>query len=129
MRNQSFYIFGGLVVLALVLIYFYGANGRRYEGFSDGNPKLTMYYVDWCPHCQHAKPDFEALASKSPLKVGAGSVDIALVNPEKNPDAAAGKPVKGYPTILLEKPGGEIVEYNGERNTDGYMQFLQQNIQ
>lgn len=128
MRNQSFYIFGGLVVFALALIYFYGANRRRYEGFSDGNAKLTMYYVDWCPHCQHAKPDFEKLVSKSPLKVGAGSVDITLVNPENTPEAAAGKPVKGYPTILLEKPGGEIVEYNGERNTDSYMQFLQQNI-
>jgi hypothetical protein len=51
-----------------------------------------------------------------------------MVNPEKTPEAAAGKPVKGYPTILLEKMTGEIVEYSGERNKDGYMAFLKENI-
>ena len=131
MRKQSFYIFGGVVLIALALIYFYGVNRngvQPYEGFSNGNSKLSMYYVDWCPHCTNAKPDFESMKAGGPLQVNGKSVDINMVNPEKTPEAAAGKPVKGYPTILLEKMTGEIVEYTGERNKEGYMAFLKENI-
>lgn len=129
MRNQNFYIFGGIILIALVLLYFYGTYRKHNEGFNDNSDsKLTMYFVDWCPHCTNAKPDFESMKAVSPLQVNGKPVSINMVNPESNPDAAAGKPVKGYPTILLEKSSGEIVEYNGERNKDGYMAFLKENI-
>jgi thiol-disulfide isomerase/thioredoxin len=128
MKKQSFYIIGAIIVIALVLVYFYGVS-RRAEGFSDsGSNSLTMYYVDWCPHCQTAKPDFEKLQSESPLQVNGTSVDINMVNPEKEPEAAKGKPVKGYPTILLQKASGEIVEYQGERAYAPLKDFLKENV-
>ena len=128
MRRQSLYIIVGLIIISLSAIYFYGVkNGINISGFTSGsgNAKLTMYFVDWCPHCKDAKPDFQSLGSS--VKVNGNSVDIAMVNPETNPEAAAGKPVKGYPTILFEKSSGEVIEYSGERNKAGYMAFLQSN--
>jgi thiol-disulfide isomerase/thioredoxin len=104
------------------------------DGFADGgsgsgtNPKLTMYYVDWCPHCTSAKPDFQSVMGNGTATINGKKVDIAMVNPEKDPDAAAGKPVKGYPTILFESPGGNIVEYSGERNKAGFLEFLKTNV-
>ncbi len=128
MKKQSFYIFGAMIVVALVLIYFYGVS-RRAEGFSDsGVSSFTMYYVDWCPHCQTAKPDFEKLKSESPLQVNGKQVEINMVNPENEPDAAKGKPVKGYPTILLQKASGETVEYQGERTYGPFKDFLKENV-
>lgn len=129
MKKQSFYVVGAMVIVALTLIYFYGV-GRRAEGFngSGGNSTLTMYYVDWCPHCTHAKPDFEKLKGESPLQVNGKNVEIGMVNPEKEPEAAKGKPVKGYPTILLQKPSGETVEYQGERAYGPLKEFLKENV-
>lgn len=132
MRRQSFYIFVGCVTVALVLLYFYGKAGwpLKREGFSGSGSgyNLTMYYVDWCPHCQSAKPDFEALRDASPVDVNGHVVEVGLVNPEKTPELTQGKPIKGYPTVILTKPSGEFVEYNGERNKSGYMSFLQSNV-
>jgi thiol-disulfide isomerase/thioredoxin len=129
MKQQALLLIAGLVVVALVLIYFYGmGSGRRYEGFDTGKNKFTMYYVDWCPHCQHAKPDFEALRDASPVDVNGQLVEVDMVNPEKNPELTKGKPIKGYPTILLTKSTGDIVEYEGSRDKEGYMSFLKNNL-
>ena len=125
----------GLIVAALVIIYFVGLPTNwsfKVDGFTDGgnssNPKLTMYYVDWCPHCTSAKPDFQSVMGNGTATINGKTVDVAMVNPEKDPAAAAGKPVKGYPTILFEKPGGNIVEYSGERNKAGFLEFLKENV-
>jgi thiol-disulfide isomerase/thioredoxin len=128
MKNQAFYIFAGVIVVALALIYFYGIS-KKSEGFSSDNKNtFTMYYVDWCPHCTHAKPDFEALRDASPVDINGQQVEFSMVNPEKTPELTKGKPIKGYPTIILTKAGGQSVEYSGERNKGGYMSFLQSNL-
>ena len=126
LEMKPLHIVVGLVVLALVLIYFYGFSSKR-EGFSSSSNKFTMYYVDWCPHCQSAKPDFEALKNASPVDSSGAPIEVSMVNPEKSPEAVQGKPIKGYPTIILEKSSGDFVEYSGERNLSGYTSFLKAN--
>ena len=51
-----------------------------------------------------------------------------MVEPEKEPEKAKGKTIKGYPTLLLEKANGETVEFDGERTPEGYAKFLEQNV-
>jgi hypothetical protein len=34
-------------------------------------------------------------------------------------------PVKGYPTFLYSDAAGKIVEFNGPRTADGFMNFLE----
>ena len=132
---KPLHIIVGLIITALVIIYFVGLPSNwsfKVDGFTDGgngsNPKLTMYYVDWCPHCTSAKPDFQSVMGNGTATINGKTVDVAMVNPEKDPNAAAGKPVKGYPTILFESPGGNIVEYSGERNKAGFLEFLKTNV-
>jgi hypothetical protein len=36
--------------------------------------------------------------------------------------------VKGYPTFLLQKTDGSIVEYKGARDTSGYLEFLNKEL-
>jgi len=50
-----------------------------------------------------------------------------MVNAETNPEAVKDLNVKGYPSFLLSK-GGKIIEFNGPRSADGFMDFLKQNI-
>ena len=91
---------------------------------------FTMYYADWCPHCQSAKPEFKELVNKGYIGEGRTRCKVRMISVEENPEAvkAAPKPVNGFPTFLLETPGGEVYEYQGSRNTEGYLKFLNEKL-
>ena len=122
-----------LALLVLAAMYSYGISfGRGMQGFQNPTPPakntFTMYYADWCPHCQSVKPEFTELSNKGAITVGDKSCEVRMVDAAKNPDAAKGKPVKGFPTFLLETTDGKVLEYQGERNTDGWLSFINQNL-
>jgi thiol-disulfide isomerase/thioredoxin len=93
-----------------------------------GDYSFTMYYADWCGHCKNAKPDFESLASSGPVIVNGKKCNVNMVSPEKEPEKAKDKPIRGFPTFLFESPNGQIVEYKGERNADSYLKFINESL-
>ena len=113
-----------IIGVAIVFLWF---NKHRLEGFEnaeDGEDiyAFEMYYVDWCPHCVHAKPEFDKLGSIQ--TIGGKKVACKRIEAEKNPDQVRGK-VRGYPTIRLYDPAGKMVdEYRGDRKEDGFLSFL-----
>lgn len=117
----------GLLIVGAVYMAF---KGKSMAGFQNPSPvsenTFTMYYADWCPHCQSAKPAFKDLAAKGYVGEGKGRCKIRMVGLEENPEEmkAAGGKIKGFPTFLLETPGGQTYEYEGERNVDGYLKFI-----
>jgi thiol-disulfide isomerase/thioredoxin len=120
-------------IMGLLLMYGLGISFNRglIQGFQSGAPDgttFTMYYADWCGHCQTAKPEFSEFAKQGVLKIGGQDCKIRMISPEKEPEAAAGKQIKGFPSFLLETADGKTVEYSGERNTAGYMAFLKANL-
>lgn len=123
-----------LGVLSLVAMYALGLkfnNPQVIQGFQGGAPAMntfTMYYADWCGHCQQAKPAFTEFAAAGTIKVGEKDCVVRMVSPEKEPEKAKGKTIKGFPTFLLETTDGKVVEYTGERNVDGYTAFLNTNL-
>ena len=121
-----------LFVVGVVLIFVW-ARSVKYEGFENNgldasyitaNPyKFHMYYVDWCPHCHAAKPEFEKLGST--VTIGGKSVAVEAIEAEKNPEKVLGKP-NGYPTIQLYSAEGKLVdEYKGDRTEAGFRSFLE----
>jgi len=120
-----------VVVLLLVL----GTIGRGREGFisgfgTSGAPPVasfTLYYADWCPHCQTVKPDFKAFAENGVVTVNGKNVAVSMIE-ESEKDKMAGKQVKGFPTFLFETAAGETIEYNGPRTKDAWMDFLAKNV-
>lgn len=122
-------------ILSLVTMYAMGVNFNRslLQGFQSGAgaPAMntfTMYYADWCGHCQSAKPEFTKFSEQGTITVGNQSCKIRMISPEHDPDSVKGKNIKGYPSFLLETVDGQTVEYTGERNTAGYMSFLNANL-
>lgn len=124
-----------LFVLGVVLIFVWARN-CKYEGFENNgldasyvtaNPyKFHMYYVDWCPHCHSAKPEFEKLGSK--MTIGGKAVSVEAIEAEKNPEKVLGKP-NGYPTIQLYDAEGKMVdEYKGDRMEAGFRSFLEDTL-
>jgi len=122
-------------LLGLTAVYGLGISfGRGLQGFqnlSGPAPAMntfTMYYADWCPHCQTVKPEFTEFSNRGTIEVGGKKCQIMLVDAAKNPDAAKGKPVKGFPTFLLETTEGKVLEYQGERNTAGWLAFINEKM-
>lgn len=122
-----------LALLALGMFYGFGFSfGRSRQGFQNSPApamnSFTMYYADWCPHCQSIKPEFTEFSKKGPIEVGGKKCEIRMIDAANNPEATKGKPVKGFPTFLLETTDGKIVEYQGDRNTDGWLSFINKNM-
>jgi thiol-disulfide isomerase/thioredoxin len=102
-----------------------GPGGTRhllYEPFASSSATFTMFGVDWCPHCTSAKPIVESLKAS----MTNADVTVRVVNPEKEPQAAEGFQIDGYPTFYLEK-AGQKTKYSGPRTVEGMKAFLQQN--
>lgn len=122
-----------LAVIGLLAMYALGMTQGRgiISGFQNPAPDtntFTMYYADWCGHCQQAKPGFTEFASKGTVNVNGVDCTIRMISPENEPDKVKGKNIKGYPSFLLETVDGKTVEYTGERTADGYMSFLNSNL-
>jgi thiol-disulfide isomerase/thioredoxin len=124
-----------LAIIVLVVLYSMGVSlGFDIQGFqnlSGPAPAMntfTMYYADWCPHCQSVKPEFNEFSNRGSIEVGGKKCQIMMVDAAKNPDATKGKPVKGFPTFLLETTDGKILEYQGERNTEGWLSFINEKM-
>jgi thioredoxin-related protein len=92
------------------------ANKRTHEVI------IYFFNVDWCPHCTSTKPEFEKLGSTQ--TIGGKTVRCVYVNPEKEPEAAKGFAVDGYPTLILQKSDGTQVKHSGPRTQAGFLEFL-----
>lgn len=127
-KNNLLFLTVGVALAALLLLHYFAGTASP-EGFSsEGAPTFTMYYADWCPHCKDVKPIFQKFMRSGSLEVNKKLVFIDMIEAEKNPDKTKGKPVKGYPTFLLEKPDGTYVEYPGERDEAGWAAWLKENV-
>lgn len=123
-----------LVIAAIVVLaaYWLWKNyAVRREGFAqprdstgEGTLTCTMYYVDWCPHCKTAKPEWEKLMDTFNGKIINGKkILVVSIDCEKYPEAA--KEAKlGYPTFKFDLDGQKL-DFNGERKFNSFKQFIE----
>ena len=90
--------------------------------------ELILFYVDWCPHCKTAKPEWNNLKEECEGKTINGykvifteinctneSVDIEKMVKQYN--------IEGYPTIKLLKDG-QVIEFDAKPTQKTLDQFL-----
>jgi thiol-disulfide isomerase/thioredoxin len=95
---------------------------------SSKNVELLFFYVDWCPHCKTAKPDWEELKSEYENKTINGyHVKFTEINCTEESteivDLINKYNIEGYPTVKLLKDG-QIIEYDAKPSKDTLTQFL-----
>jgi thiol-disulfide isomerase/thioredoxin len=120
-----------IVVLAAYWLWKnYGSRLRR-EGFGDqkgsepGTLTCTMYYVDWCPHCKTAKPEWKKLMDMFHGKtINGKKVLVVSIDCEKYPDVAKKQNVTGYPTFKFDLDGKPL-NFNGERQFNEFKRFIE----
>jgi thiol-disulfide isomerase/thioredoxin len=118
---------GAAVILAVLLAIRYLNSRNGFEGFERADT-FTLYYAKWCPHCKTIAPVFADFSKDGSVTVGGKTVFLAMVEADEDADKMKGKPVKGFPTFLLEKANGQNVEFDGERSPEGWKTWLSNNL-
>lgn len=85
---------------------------------------LVEFYAPWCGHCKALAPKYDELAEKLS---GVEHITIAKMDATANEVDHPGVDVRGFPTIKFFKAGDKenVVDYDGEREVDGFISFLQ----
>jgi thiol-disulfide isomerase/thioredoxin len=89
---------------------------------------LMLFYVDWCPHCKTAKPEWESLKADYEDKVINGYtvhfVEYNCTNESAENSQLMDKyNIEGYPTIKLVKDN-QVIEYDAKPTKATMEQFL-----
>ena len=95
---------------------------------SNKSANLMLFYVDWCPHCKTAKPEWDNLKSEYEGKIINGytlsftEYNCTTESPETEELMNKYK-IEGYPTVKLLKDN-QIVEYDAKPTKSTMEQFL-----
>ena len=86
-----------------------------------------LFYVDWCPHCKTAKPEWESLKSEYDGKsINGYTINFMEYNCTTESDEVSQLMdkynIEGYPTIKLLKDG-TVIEYDAKPTKDTIIQF------
>eukprot|EP00095_Tigriopus_kingsejongensis_P001310 snap_masked-scaffold1226_size54525-processed-gene-0.1 protein:Tk01310 transcript:snap_masked-scaffold1226_size54525-processed-gene-0.1-mRNA-1 annotation:"disulfide-isomerase a3 precursor" len=85
---------------------------------------LVMFYAPWCGHCKRMKPEFDKagdlLANHDP-PIHFAKVDCT----EAGKDTCARFEVRGYPTLKIFRGGELAQDYNGPREVQGIVKYMQ----
>lgn len=94
------------------------------DNFGDivGKEKLVFvkFFAPWCGHCQAMAEDFKKVAAELKGKAVLGDVDATVEE-----DLAKKYNIDGFPTLKLFADGEEVVDYNGGRDKESMMRFIE----
>jgi len=86
---------------------------------------FVEFYASWCGHCKKLAPIYEELGD---LMASNDDIIIAKMNvPENDLPAGSTISIEGFPTLMLVDANNKIIEYNGDRDLDGFVDFLKTN--
>jgi len=95
---------------------------------SNKTATLMLFYVDWCPHCKTAKPEWDSLKAEYDGKTINGYnlslIEYNCTNESEEVSQLMDKySIEGYPTIKLVKDN-QIIEYDAKPTKSTMEQFL-----
>ncbi len=128
MKIRFWYLVAVIIGL-LVLLRFIQRSKEGFQSGSGGADVFTMYYADWCPHCKAVKPAFQEWSKNGFVTIAGKNVQVRMVEQSEKPEEVAAKGVKGFPTFMLETADGKQVEFQGDRTPEGYLKFLEEQLQ
>lgn len=133
----------GLIIVGIVVYYFLQPGQKNLykpsqastsleEGFAsnDGSKsaELILFYVDWCPHCKTAKPEWETTKSTfDGKKINGYKVvftDVNCTNETKEIEKmVTNYKIEGYPTIKLIKDG-QVIDFDAKPTQSSLTHFI-----
>lgn len=81
---------------------------------------FVKFFAPWCGHCQSMAEDFKKTATE--LK---GKAVLADVDATTEEELAKKYNIDGFPTLKLFADGEEVVDYNGGRDKESMIRFIE----
>ena len=129
MKTRFIYLIGVIIGLLVLLRFIQKSREGFTNDIAGAADTFTLYYAEWCPHCKTVKPAFTEWSKNGFVTAAGKNVKVRMVEQSENPEEVASKGIKGFHTFLLETADGKKVEFQGERNPDGYLKFLEEQLQ
>ena len=87
-----------------------------------------MFYVDWCPHCKTAKPEWDKVKQQYNGKTINGTTilfkEVNCTNETADVQEMISQyKIEGYPTIKLLK-GNQVIDFDAKPTQDSLTKFL-----
>jgi thioredoxin-like negative regulator of GroEL len=114
-----------LVLAAVLLTIMFGAifNGTKQNSEGLANQKeFVLVHMTGCGHCKTLMPEWKSAEKDNNTGISMRAVEM---NEGDGPELCKKHNITGFPTILLLENGKKVADYNGERNKDGLLKFLQ----
>lgn len=92
-------------------------------GSGTGTSTFGLYYSPNCGHCRDFYPKWQEITNT----VKMNGVKFFEVNCNEDEDKCRIAQIQAYPTMLLQKPDGTTLPYDGERTKDGIVNFIRSN--
>jgi thioredoxin-like negative regulator of GroEL len=89
--------------------------------------KLCLCFTEWCGHSRNFLSEWKKIKNEIKSRGELNTVCIEY-NCENDKKMCENYNVRGYPTLLLHKENGEVVNYNGPRETEEIIKFVKQSI-
>jgi thiol-disulfide isomerase/thioredoxin len=126
-----------LFVVGLIIISYFMFNSFNkekntpsvsHQSSGGKEAEIILFYVDWCPHCKTAKPEWEQVKSEYQGKTINGYTivftEINCTNESPEVEKLINNyKIEGYPTIKLLKDG-QVIEYDAKPSKATLIQFL-----
>eukprot|EP00735_Rhodelphis_limneticus_P009001 TRINITY_DN2459_c0_g2::TRINITY_DN2459_c0_g2_i1::g.8740::m.8740 TRINITY_DN2459_c0_g2::TRINITY_DN2459_c0_g2_i1::g.8740 ORF type:complete len:492 (+),score=192.22,sp/P55059/PDI_HUMIN/37.23/4e-88,Thioredoxin/PF00085.15/1.5e-29,Thioredoxin/PF00085.15/8.6e+02,Thioredoxin/PF00085.15/9.4e-26,Thioredoxin_6/PF13848.1/0.00054,Thioredoxin_6/PF13848.1/3.9e-22,Thioredoxin_6/PF13848.1/2.2e+02,Thioredoxin_6/PF13848.1/8.5e+02,Thioredoxin_2/PF13098.1/1.8e-08,Thioredoxin_2/PF13098.1/2.9e+03,Thioredoxin_2/PF13098.1 len=90
------------------------------QAVSSSDLVLVKFFAPWCGHCKSMKDDYEQAATE--LK---GKALLAEVDATEDPELGQRFGVNGYPTIRLFVRGEVVADYQGARNAESFVKYME----
>jgi thiol-disulfide isomerase/thioredoxin len=130
------------ILLILIIVYFYNQytastkdttnvykiNRENMHKGGGNKAELILFYVDWCPHCKTAKPEWESLKTDYEGKSINGYTVIfteynCTTESTQVQELISKFKIEGYPTIKLIKDN-QVIEYDAKPTKATMQEFL-----
>ena len=126
------------ILLGIYVLQKYGnklLKKNRFNDVANESPsetalRITMYSVDWCPHCKKALPEWDAFANTYHKKIINGymvqcvKLDCTDSNDPNVKAALEANEVDSYPTVILMR-GNERFDFDAKITKGALEQFVE----
>lgn len=96
------------------------SNFEEVTGVNSGKNVFVEFYAPWCGHCKQLAPIWDELGEKYN-----GNPDIVIAKMDATENELKDVSVGSFPTIKYFKSTGEVIDYEGKRDLEGFTKFLE----
>jgi thiol-disulfide isomerase/thioredoxin len=97
---------------------------KQFEGIYNKEPIMIWYHANWCGHCINMADEWEEFNKHCESK----NMNTAKISDEMLSNLKYEHNVKGFPTIELHNKGQKVKDFEQQRNSKEFINFLEENL-